>query len=87
MERRFRPFPLRDIDERYHRAYGFTFPHNGMRPILDGKACAILSPKNLVISVYTLAFSKAQINRAFFDWIWRAISSGVVLQGMHIFPE
>ncbi len=86
-ERRLRLFPLRDVDERYHRAQGSTFPNDRMRPILCGKARAIPSPKNLIVSVDALAFLKAHINRAFFKWIWGAVFSGMVLQRMHVFPD
>jgi hypothetical protein len=58
-----------------------------MRPILCGKARAIPSPKNLIVSVDALAFLKAHINRAFFKWIWGAVFSGMVLQRMHVFPD
>jgi hypothetical protein len=58
-----------------------------MRPILYGKARAIPSPKNLIVSVDALAFLKAYINWAFFNWIWAAILSGMVLHRMHVLPD
>jgi hypothetical protein len=58
-----------------------------MRPILYGKARAIPFPINLIVAVDALAFLKAYINGAFFNGIWGAVFSGMVLQRMHVFPE
>jgi hypothetical protein len=58
-----------------------------MRPILYGKARAIPSPINLIVSVDALVFLKAYVNGAFFEWIWGAVFSGMMLQRMHVFPE
>jgi hypothetical protein len=58
-----------------------------MRPILYGKAGAIPSPINLIVSVDALVFLKAQVNGAFFDWIGGAVFSSMVLERMHVFPE
>ena len=86
-ERCLRWFPLRDVNERYHRAQGSTFPNDRMRPILYGKARAILSPINLIVPVDVLVFLEANIDGTFFNWIWGAVFSGMVLQGMHVFPD
>jgi hypothetical protein len=58
-----------------------------MRPILYGKARSVLSPIDLIVSVDVLTLLKAYINGAFFDRIWSAVFSCVVLQRMQVFPQ
>jgi hypothetical protein len=58
-----------------------------MGPKFHRKARAILSPINLIVPVDVLVFLEANIDGAFFNWIWGAVFSGMVLQRMHVFPE
>jgi hypothetical protein len=58
-----------------------------MRPVLYGKARAVPSPINLIVSVDTLTFLKAYVDGAFFERIGGAVFSGMVFQRMHVFPQ
>jgi hypothetical protein len=52
-------FPLRNIDEGDHCAQGSVAHNNKMRPILYGKARAVPSPIDLIVSVDVLTLLKA----------------------------
>ena len=83
-ERLFRLLPLRNVDEGNHRTYGSSLLDDRVRPILYRKACAISSPIHLIVSVDALAFLEAQINRALFNWIGRAIFVAMMFQRMKV---
>ena len=86
-QRLFRLLALRDVDEGDHRTYGSPLLDDGVRPILHRKARAILSPIHLIISVHALAFLEAQIDRALFNGIGRAVFVGMMFQRMKIPSE
>jgi hypothetical protein len=58
-----------------------------MRPILYGKATAIPSPENLVVSMDTNAFLEPQVNRALFEGIRRTVGPSMVLGLVHVFSH
>ena len=86
-QRLFRLFPLRDIDEGDDGAEGSTLPKYRMGPKLHGKARAVLSPINLIVSMNALAVLKTYVNGALLDRIRRAVFPGVVFQRMHVLPK
>jgi hypothetical protein len=86
-KRLFRLLPLRDIDEGYDGAEGSTLPRYRMGPKLHRKAGAVASPKNLIVSMNTLAMLKTYVNGALLDRIWPAVCPSVVFQRMHVFPQ
>jgi len=47
----FRLFPLSNVEEGYDGADGFAIANHRMRPILDGEAGSVLSPKNVIVNM------------------------------------
>jgi hypothetical protein len=58
-----------------------------MRPILDGKAGAVPSPENLVVSMDAFALFKTQIYGALLQRIWGTVRAGVMLGCVHVFSD
>src|ERR1700721_871758 len=83
----FGPFPPRNVDEGDDCASCLTLLYDKIRPILYGKAGAVFSPEDLIVSVDPLTFLKAHINRTFFEGIGRAVFTGMVLQRVHVLGQ
>src|ERR1700677_4349360 len=76
-QRLFRTFPLRDVDKRDHGAKGLTTANDNVRPKLYRKARAVFSPINLIVPVDVRVVLETNIDRTFFNWIGRAVFSGM----------
>jgi hypothetical protein len=51
----FGPLPSGNIDKGDDRTFRLTLSYDKIRPILNGKARAILSPEDLIVSLWTLS--------------------------------
>jgi hypothetical protein len=78
---------LSDIKERYNATHHLSAVTNRMRPILNGKACAIGTPEHLVVHINLRAVPKGLVNLTFLQGIVASVGPAVVHKRMHLFPQ